>query len=152
MKKILLCMLGTTAVWLLLASITVSAQTRIFKWVDENGVTHYTAEPPEEASYAELGINMLESRVVSSAADEEAASENGEPAGDTLDTEAAAAMEAHEALVSARCEEARNNLEALKSQTAILVTEDSGKQRLIRQDERPQMIQEQEDFLDEWCR
>ncbi len=39
----------------LMASQLVSAQTtKVYKWVDENGVTHFSAEPPEQREQATL--------------------------------------------------------------------------------------------------
>lgn len=39
---------------LLAAAPPAQAQTRIYKWVDDDGVTHYTQQPPPEGEAVEL--------------------------------------------------------------------------------------------------
>lgn len=55
---------------LLAAAPPAQAQTRIYKWVDEDGVTHYTQQPPPEGEAEELDPETGTGSGRSSSADE----------------------------------------------------------------------------------
>jgi hypothetical protein len=55
-----LAAVGLTCCWLIFASLTAVAET-VYKWIDENGVTHYGQLPPPASSPAQQ-IDLPEDR------------------------------------------------------------------------------------------
>ena len=53
--KITRCLQAAGFILILLVSINVSAQGReVFRWVDENGVVHFTNKPPKAHEYDKI--------------------------------------------------------------------------------------------------
>ncbi len=128
---------------------SAEARETIFKWTDEDGVVHYAAQPPEGIDYVELGVDTTS----------EPLAEPPEP--EPADAPAIAAQppeqpemtraEPDPVVVAERCEQARSNLENLTRHTNIVVNEDDGQQRALSREQRQQMVDETQAFIDEWC-
>jgi hypothetical protein len=54
-------------------------------------------------------------------------------------------------LVAQRCEEARSNLSWMTQRVQINRENEDGEIERLTEDERQQMIQETQAFIDEWC-
>lgn len=131
--------------------IVASAQANetIFKWTDEDGVVHYAAHPPEGVDYVELGVDMTPDAAAVP------------PASEPAEARAAAAQppelpemtrtEPDPKVVAERCEQARSNIENLVRHTNIVVSDEDGQQRALSREQRQQMVDETQAFIDEWC-
>jgi hypothetical protein len=78
--------LAASALLALLAAAPALAQNTIYQWVDANGVTHFSGQPPEGEEYEERVVTASSSRTVT---EEERQSNRGPatssqaPAGDS---------------------------------------------------------------------
>lgn len=130
----------------LLAATPVAAQT-YYKWTDDNGTVHFTAEPPPDREYET--VDTYGQVTGSSPAPDDAPPPTGgeeQPESGTP-REAAPDPEA----VAARCQEARENLFWLQSNRRIIVENDDGSEDFIDADEQQRLIEENQALIDEWC-
>lgn len=146
----LFCLIATLGI---LAG-TVQATDEIYKWVDEDGVTHYSARPPEGVEYQRMTTDADRATArtgASSTREGERPEEDDRATGDLPQLAEIAAEEPDPELVAERCEQARNNLNWLTQRTRISVEGEDGELRRLSEEERQAQIQENQAFIDEWC-
>ncbi|MGK7296430.1 MAG: DUF4124 domain-containing protein [Candidatus Wenzhouxiangella sp. M2_3B_020] len=140
---------------LMLAAVAVEpAEARTYyKWVDDKGTTHFTAEPPNDRDYdvisttgQRLGNRAFEPANPSS----REAPPEPEPA-PQLPREAELSADERERL-AAQCEQARQNLQVLQTRSRIVVEEDDGTQRVAGEEDRQRLIDEAQALIREYCR
>lgn len=148
--KALASILLAAALGLLAPAGDALADDTVYKWMDEDGVVHYSARPPEGIEYEIVGVDTRdESRATEAADDRDAAPETA--AAEPPEQPEMARAEPDPELVAARCQQARQNLQNLTQRPNIVVRGDDGEQRQIGDDERQRMIDEARAFIDEWC-
>lgn len=123
----------------------------IYKWLDDEGVVHYTARPPDDVDYEEVGIESREPVEANTDNDETASGEDG--GGERMPPEQPemTRSEPDPELVAERCAQARSNIENLNRYQNVTVRGDDGEQRSVSDEERMRMIEEAQAFIDEWC-
>lgn len=130
----------------------VAQEQTIYKWVDAEGVVHYDARPPADGDFVELDINTREpvdpAEDRGEAADETPPSEQEQPPAEQAASEPAGP---DPELVAERCKQARDNMEKLNQRNNLLVRDDDGEPHVISSEERQQMLDEAQKFVDEWC-
>ena len=131
----------------LMLSTSVLAQT-YFKWVDDEGTVHFTAEPPQDRAFERIDTsgNVIgrSAPTNTSPAEAEGATAEGEvvmPREGQPDSEE----------IAARCAQARENMFWLENRRRIAVERDDGTEDFVEGDDRISMIEETQAFLDEWC-
>lgn len=143
MKRLLLCSLALTSC---LLSTLAGAET-VYKWVDDEGVTHFTAHPPKNRKsdamrtstgrsepidyskqFPQEGSNNAQSNV--------AESPRGAPSQEELDE---------------ACRRARENLKMIEEGRRIAVTDDNGEQRYLDQQEIDQRAEQARQIRDRAC-
>ncbi len=130
----------------------VAQEQTIYKWVDVEGVIHYTARPPDDAEYEEVDINNREP--LDSAADDGTMAEAGQPAEPASSPPEQPQMETTEPdpeMVAERCAQARDNLEKLNRHANLVISGEDGQRRAVTNEERQRMLEEAQQFIDEWC-
>lgn len=129
-----------------------AAARTYYKWVDDRGTTHFTAEPPNDRDYDVISTSgqRLGNRSFEPAnpASREAPPEP-EPAAQ-LPREDELSAEERERL-AAQCEQARQNLQVMQTRSRIVVEEDDGTQRVAGEDERQRLIDEAQALIREYC-
>jgi len=133
---------------LLVATPGAAGAQTYYKWTDDEGTVHFTAEPPADRDYESIDTN---GNVV--------ASTRPEPSEPGQDSEAAAAAEPvlpregepDPELIEARCKQARENLFWLESKRRIVVEDDQGNERFIDAEEQQDLIEENRALIAEWC-
>ncbi len=110
MSRTRLPVLAASALLALLAAAPALAQNTIYQWVDANGVTHFSGQPPEGQEYEERVVTASSSRTVSA---EERQANRG-PA--TSSTEAAGDSDT--------CVRARANLALLQGDQVLTMDRD----------------------------
>jgi hypothetical protein len=128
-------------------------QEEIYKWVDEDGVTHFSARPPEGVEYQR--INTLSNAVSTVSPQTVGESENLDPGetgtGVLPELPEVDVQQPDPALVQERCEQARSNLSWMTQRVQINRENEQGELERMTEEERQQMIQETQAFIDEWC-
>ncbi len=137
---------------LLILATPLIADDVLYKWVDDDDVTHYSSQPPVDRDYERVSLSAAS--VVSP--DEGLVERAEQPA----EAQAPAALpalpemvqaEPDPAEVAARCEQARENLFWLQERPRIIVRGDDGSETHLDDDERLRMIEETRAFIAENC-
>ncbi|MEN1727005.1 MAG: DUF4124 domain-containing protein [Pseudomonadota bacterium] len=130
------------------------AQDEIYKWVDENGVTHFSARPPEGVEYERISTegDRRERVAPRTVGDEDMDDDTAAEGDDLLPTLSEVEVtQPDPELVAERCEQARTNLGWLTQRVRISVENDEGEVERISEEERQRLISENQTFMDEWC-
>ncbi|AKS40827.1 DUF4124 domain-containing protein [Wenzhouxiangella marina] len=150
-----LATLGFLLMGLAFTALPAHAQDEIYKWVDEDGVTHFSTQPPENVNYQRLDVRTRRTTDVAPRTVGE--SEEGGDRADaaelgTLPEIPQIAAEAPDPeLVAERCEQARENLMWLTERTRLSTEDEEGNRRVISEEERQRLIEETRAFITEWC-
>lgn len=130
----------------LLAWFSLSEAQTYYKWTDDNGTVHFTAEPPQDRDFETIDTrgNVIASTRNDPAAQAPTADDEAEP---QMPREAAPDPE----MIEARCTQARENLFWLESQRRIIVEDDQGNDRFIDPEEQQRLIEENRALIEQWC-
>ncbi len=132
----------------LAAVISVHATEAIYKWVDEEGVTHFSAQPPDGVDY-----EQVITRSGTTARRTEARTDS-ETATDEADAQSESDLRARIADLDAlaeQCEQARTNLALLAEAGPVVLRDDDGNEVDLDSEARLSFADENQAFLDEWC-
>lgn len=138
---------------LVLGTNPALGQEEIYKWVDEDGVTHFSARPPEGVEYQRIStFNDVVSTVAPQTVGEteDLGPENAE-SNLLPELPEVEVQQPDPELVAERCEEARNNLSWMTQRVQINRENEQGEIERVTEEERQQMIRETQAFIDEWC-
>ena len=129
----------------LLAISSLSPAAKFYKWVDDKGVTHYDAQPPQGANATEVNTRANASSDQSEAI--EALEAKREAAQKAKEAAAAQAREEKrletepDAVAQERCEQHRKNLETLTNKPTVRrKNPETGELEVIDQDVRDKML------------
>ncbi len=145
------------AVCLLAASVTLVcfAGEKYYKWVDADGVTHYTLQEPADQAAETVQVRKSPSTPATTAAAKDtakpAAADDSPPASATSEQtpEQAAQVAAKRA---ENCAAARRNLETLDVHARVMVMDDkTGENRYISEEEHAQWRADSERQIAAFC-
>lgn len=132
------------------------AAAEVYKWVDEDGVTHYSQTPPDsdQADRVEVDAPKPPDDEIDRAQEEleAVAKENEERRKERKKGEKEAAEEAEkQAYLEKRCAELRSSLEELKNNRRILTSEGEDGTRRMSEEERRKRVAERRKQIDKEC-
>jgi len=130
----------------LLAAAPVAAET-YYKWTDDNGTVHFTAQPPADREYQTINTS---GQITGGSP---VAANTPPPAGEMDEAQVQMPREGapDPEVVEARCQQAREQLFWLQSKRRIIVEQDDGSETFIDADEQQRLIEENQALIDEWC-
>lgn len=137
----------------LLALSSIAVAEKFYKWVDENGVTHYDARPPQGMSATEVDTRTNASssqnqEIEALNARREAASE-ARKANQEKAEEAQRLAEKPDDINQERCEKHKKNLDTLTNKPTVRrKNPDTGEMEVITQDVRDKMIEDAKKALE----
>ncbi|QSX33040.1 DUF4124 domain-containing protein [Shewanella avicenniae] len=128
-------------------SLPVAQATTIYKWVDKNGVTHFSQDPPPaDQTVQQLDANSMEPQKIGTVAPERT---NDTPATDPA-AEKLRAQNAEQA--KSICEQATFKLNVLKTHTRLQTSDPkSGDTVQMTEEQRQQEIKAQEERIKLFC-
>ena len=132
---------------------TSAMATQMYRWVDENGVTQFSQQPPAEDQYQrmqvkpapELGTGSLAPDTDSPADEQSEPNESTKPAG------AAQLTPEQQAKLAEQCDALRANLTTMQNNPRLRRTLEDGTVERIGEDERQAMIAKAQADLQEHC-
>ena len=144
----LLCLMGS-----MLATETALAKT--YKWVDENGVTQYTATPPPKGDFKT--IKAPSKPAVDPVKAKSDLQERLDGFNKRKDDANKAKKEADDLAAKAaeskkNCEQAKKNLNLLKTKVRVRYTEKDGSSRFLTDDERAENLKRAQDAIKSHCK
>lgn len=130
------------------------AAAEIYKWVDEDGVTHYTQEPPPSSDASRVDVTQRDQAEVKreqqemerTEADLEAAREQRRAS-----EKKAKQAEQEQARREKRCAQLRENVEKLATRRRLLVPDGEGDVRRLSEEERKQRLAERRAEIEAHC-
>jgi hypothetical protein len=144
-KLLIVC---TTAMGLL--AFGALATEPVYKWVDEDGVVHFSEQAPPNRDYVRL-IPENEARglgVPVPEREQETDRQRDEPVADSASIGEGAP---DPRLIAELCSQARQNLDALSQRRLFRVRDAGGGESYLEDDERSEVIAETREFIDRWC-
>ncbi len=133
---------------LALSSSTMAAQ--VYKWVDAQGITHFSAQPPQGQAAQTLNTVTPPPKPVAAESD---ASENSESLVDQekIDRKVKQQVAEQEAERKRYCETLQTNLAQLQNNPRVRV-EENGEVRRLKEEERQSRIAETKQKIEENCK
>ena len=129
---------------------TSAMATQLYRWVDENGVTQFSQQPPAEDQYQRLQVKPAPELGTGSLAPASDASAEEQ----TEATEPAAAPQPtpeQQAKLAEQCDALRANLTTMQNNPRLRRTLEDGTVERIGEDERQAMIAKAQADLQEHC-
>ncbi|TBU90956.1 DUF4124 domain-containing protein [Phytopseudomonas dryadis] len=136
---------------LLLALSTTAMASQVYKWVDAQGVTHFSAQPPQ--GQQATTINTATPPPAPSPAEPQAAptfDSIADPEQAAIDARVKKEVAAKEAERKQYCEAQRTNLAQLENNPRLRL-EEGGQVRRLGEDERQQRIADTRKAIEENC-
>ncbi len=138
----------------LLGSAAPAMADKYYKWVDDNGVTHYGTEPPaagRSEAVRTYGPSSDQGKEIQALQEQREAAARAREQAEQRAREAKREAEEPEAVTRERCEEHRANLDVLQNKPIVRVENpQTGEMEIIDQSRREEMIEETRAAL-EFC-
>jgi hypothetical protein len=124
----------------------LSAQTirTIYTWTDQEGVTHFSAYPPQDHPYELVSTRPGRGRG-------DRSRQTPEMTGSPPPIPSMSESQPDPNIVAERCEQARSNLDLLSQDRPAVLQSDDGDPQPLDETQRQEMIEETEAFIEEWC-
>ena len=128
-----------------MAAMAVANET-IFTWIDDDGVQHFSAQPPEDRDYRVVDtLGSGSARAVDEPGDGPAFSPPPR-------LPEISQTEPDPELLRERCAQAAENLEVLMQEDRpVLLQQDDGEAQPLEGDARRELINETQTFIADWC-
>lgn len=125
---------------------------QIYKWVDAQGVTHFTAQPPQAASASAVPPAKQPSVSKPAETPPSVGSAVDDPKQREVDARVRQEVAQKEKELEAYCTTLRTNLAQLRNNRHLKVKADDGEARRLSQEERQTRIAETEKAITENCK
>ncbi|MCL7945865.1 DUF4124 domain-containing protein [Marinobacter sp. ATCH36] len=136
---------------LLVAAPTISSAASVYKWIDENGVTHFGDRQPTGQQSESVSIRTGKSSEGSRPSPQQQVEALEEQEAEQAEQRQESAVEeARRKQREANCETARSNLSILQRNSRIRV-EENGEMRYLSEEEIEEKRNEFEEIADENC-
>ncbi len=146
-----LLMMGTS-------SLTVAAST-YYKWVDKNGITHYTQTPPTEKGFTATKIKAKSQRPTNPEEAQKRLNQNRESFHKAAtDREKYADMTAEQKrqaklkeTIKKDCNQAKLNLDTLSQNSRVREQDAEGNFKYLSEDEHANRIKQAQEYISNYC-
>lgn len=147
MKSVLLCNLALAG---LLMSTLAGADT-VYKWVDDEGVTHFSAHPPKNRQSDQMRTKTGHSEPVDYSRRFRAEDDGERDQTDSQNQTAANQAGPSQEELDEACEAARQNLALVERGGRIAVKDENGERRYLDQDEIDERAEQARRIRDRAC-
>lgn len=136
---------------LLFGCVGAACAGQIYKWVDAQGVTHFTAQPPQSAEASVIPTAKQPAAGKPAATPPAASGMVNDPQQEEIDARVRQEVAQKEKELEAYCTSLRTNLAQLRNNRRVRVSDGEGEARRLTQDERQTRISETEKAIAENC-
>ena len=134
---------------LVLASSVVASEVSIYKWVDDEGVVHFSHSHPANKEATEVDIQVAYS---SSAIDSEKTTEEQKAEDDEENEELRLAqVEKNKKMFEENCQSAQANHKMLSNFKKVLMQDENGNEKLLTGEEITEQLEINKKHLDVYC-
>jgi hypothetical protein len=127
-----------------------SAEARMYRWVDDSGMTVYSQSPPPSGEATEIKVNTSTAAPPAAPPTEGQTKETTAPEKPTGPTKAE--IEASNKIKDDNCKAATSNLTLYENLGNKLVKTPDGLYKRLTEEERQQKIQESKEGIAEYCK
>ena len=139
------------ALLLLIVCSTAATATTIYKWVDKNGVTHFSQEPPQEEQVEKLHSEDIERAKTGYVAP--TVRQDPKPAATEMEKSAQLIKEKDAEQAQRICDNAKQGLNVLTTHTRLNRKDsESGEPVAMTEEERQAAIKENEQRISLFCK
>lgn len=135
-----------------------AGKDRIYRWVDENGITHYGEQPPKKDKIQVDEMKTRKDYSSDAQAAREALKEKREAREEAATKTALPTQEDAERMIAERkkkleegCKTAKSNLEVLATHGRVKETGEDGNQRYLSEEEHEERIRKTTQYLKDNC-
>lgn len=138
-----------------LLCLSTPAMAKLYKWVDENGITQYTETPPAKGDFNQVkpppkpAVDPQKAQDEMDKRLESYQQRRDDAARDKAEADKNAAEKAEKA---AKCNKARDNLAYLQSHARIRVTDKDGNVALLGEEKHQEKIKQANDAIKAYCK
>ncbi|MEM7207407.1 MAG: DUF4124 domain-containing protein [Pseudomonadota bacterium] len=148
--------LGLGALLIALLTFSANAQAKIYKWVDENGITQYTQYPPPDESVATEEIKTQSQNPEQAASAQEALQKRVDSLNERRSDKKLAAEEGEEAVAQRKqvqkfCDETKARLAEFESGRRLAEKQEDGSYVPVTEDQRETQIASMKAQIAENC-
>ena len=118
---------------------------KVFTWVDEKGVTHYSDRPSDNGENTEVIVSVDDPR------DESADTAQSENQQSTLDEESSQSSDTQDQETIAYCNQLKKNLRALEANVRVKLTHEDGKVEYLAGEGKEREKQRVLKLMSEFC-
>jgi len=142
---------------LLLAGGLSAQAAQVYKWTDDKGVTHFSAQPPEGQKANEVDVKVAPQINGGSAPTYQMPNGAQQPSVSNdlqqqeLDRKVRAQVREEQARIQAYCEQARQNLAQLRNNPRIQIQSGRGETRRLTEEEREQRAADTQLSIEQNC-
>ncbi|KTT27910.1 DUF4124 domain-containing protein [Pseudomonas rhizoryzae] len=131
---------------------------QVYKWTDDKGVTHFSAQPPDGQKANEVDVKVAPqingggsapTYKMPNGAQQPSVSNDAQQ--QELDRKVKAQVREDQAKLKAQCDQARQNLAQLRNNPRILVQSGRGETRRLTEEERQQRLAETQLSIEQNC-
>ncbi len=143
-----------SALCLTLTLATGAQAGKFYKWLDEDGVTHYGENPPDTETATVINVKSGASSDQQQAIDRLEAQRKAaaDEAKADVPTEEDEIERRNREIMANNCKIQRSNLGQLKANRRVKTTDENGEVRYLDEQEIAQRIKEVQQYLDENCK
>ncbi|MDY6922010.1 MAG: DUF4124 domain-containing protein [Pseudomonadota bacterium] len=143
-----------SALCLFLTLATGAQAGKFYKWLDEDGVTHYGENPPDTETATVINVKSGASSDQQQAIDRLEAQRKAaaDEAKADVPTEEDEIERRNREIMANNCKIQRSNLGQLKANRRVKTTDENGEVRYLDEQEIAQRIKEVQQYLDENCK
>lgn len=146
--------------WLVLLGLLMvawlpSSQAEIYQWIDENGASHYSQEPPSDGQYRVMTPNPVQpsdaeaaQKRLESLLQQQKASQEARESQQREQQKKAAEQEVRQQ----RCQQAKQRLADLQNRPRVRITAEDGTVRRLTEEERQERMTQASTLVEEFCR
>ncbi len=135
---------------LLLATLPTLSQAAIYKWVDAQGVTHFTEQPSPSGRGEEVQPRVTRPATPPPAAPA-SAMDAAPPAGETNPAKPGEVLTMPADKMAEQCQNARQRLQQLESSPRIMTRGEDGQMQRAPEEERQRMMDEERKRIELYC-
>lgn len=133
---------------LIFISFTAVATTKVHKWTDENGVTHYSEMPPENTAAKVITLRGVSGPAKTASTSTTESADAADPAENTDDSSATKLAEETKAIRQKNCAIAKSNLTTLENTGRIREKDpETGDYRFLPEEEKLAQIAKMRDYI-----
>ncbi|MCW8907992.1 MAG: DUF4124 domain-containing protein [Sedimenticola sp.] len=128
-----------------------SAEARMYRWVDENGVTVYSQSPPATGQAEEVKVHTSTAAPAPQAPKPENPGTESDNGAATDDGPSKEEIAESSRIKAENCQAARHNLDLYTNLGNKLVKTPDGLYKRLSEEERQEKIRESQRLMDEYC-